>query len=502
MDNNLDKVENINERKVSFGEKMSLKIRKNFISNKSKTFLLIIVIILAFIAINMWAQNQDLAQIDITESKIYTLTQASKDAIKDITDEVNIYIYGYDENHAYVNFIKQYAAANPNIKCEVVTETTHYDIITTYNMGLYGSGEILVVANGKDVLMYPDYEFQSSEYINGVAQEVDLTEQSITNAIVKVTDKDPVKIYFVSGHGEFDDSEISVLLTYLESYVYEYEFLNLLSTASIPEDCDILSILAPNTDYSTSEADVIKNYINNGGNILVAMTTVDQKTDFANLQSVLDLFAVSIEDGILYEGNSNNCMSLQGQTIPIVLLPNYSSATEITSEMQNTSIFSVAQAINVDYDKTEEMNVYSQELLYTSTKTYNVKDYENGFNLDGIEPDVYTFARKMVKTIETEGEETKYSNLIIVGNDTFLADYDSIIGNYPVGYVGNSEFVMNCFSNLSEKENTIQITKNIDLKTFTSTAQQDNIVQLIVFAVPILIILAGIIVSVIRKRMR
>ena len=107
MDNKLDKKENIDERKTSFGEKISLKIRKGFIGNRTKSILLVLIIVLAFIAINMWAQTKDLAQLDITESKIYTLTQTSKDVIKDIQDEVNIYIYGYDANHAYVNFIKQ-----------------------------------------------------------------------------------------------------------------------------------------------------------------------------------------------------------------------------------------------------------------------------------------------------------------------------------------------------------------------------------------------------------
>lgn len=502
MDNNLDKKENIEERKTSFSEKLSLRIRKGFIGNKTKTILLILVIVLAFVTLNMWAQNQDLAQIDVTESKIYTLTQTSKDAIKDISDEVNIYVYGYDENHAYVNFIKQYCAYNSNIKCEVITETTHYDIITSYDMGTYN--EILVVANGKDVALYPDYTFQTSEYVNGVAQDIDVTEQSITNAIVKVTDPDIAKIYFVSGHGEFNDSEISGLISSLESAVYEYEFLNLLSATEIPNDCDVLAILAPDVDYTSIEAEVVKKYVNNGGNIFLAMTTVDKDTNFANLQTILDLFAVKIENGILYEGNTNNCMNVQGTSVPIVLLPNYSSITKITSEMEEISIFSIAQAITVDYDKTSELNVSPQELLYTSTKTYNITDYSNGFNLEGVEPDVYVFGRKMTKTIKsgTEAEDNKTSELIIIGNDTFLADYDSIIGDYPIGYLGNNEFTMNCFANLTEKTSNIEILKNIELTTFTSTAKQDSLVQLIVFLTPILIIIIGIIIGIIRKRKR
>ena len=35
-----------------------------------------------------------------------------------------------------------------------------------------------------------------------------------------------------------------------------------------------------------------------------------------------------------------------------------------------------------------------------------------------------------------------------VSNDTFLADYDSIIGDYPIGYLGNNEFTMNCFKDM------------------------------------------------------
>lgn len=500
MDNKLDKKENIDERKTSFGEKISLKIRKGFIGNRTKSILLVLILVLAFIAINMWAQTKDLAQLDITESKIYTLTQTSKDVIKDIQDEVNIYIYGYDANHAYVNFIKQYCAYNPNIKCEIVTESTHYDIITTYEMGTYN--EILVVANGKDVSLYPDYTFQTSQYINGVAQDVDVTEQSITNAIAKVTDKDIAKIYFVSGHGEYNDSEITGLLSSLDVAVYEYDFLNLLSAAQIPEDCDVLTILAPTTDYTLEETELIKNYIYNGGKIFLAMTTVDKNTNFANLQTVLDLFAIKIEDGILYEGNANNSMNVQGSAVPIVLLPNYSSITDITSGMNQTSIFSVVQSLTVDYDKIEELNVSPQELLYTSTKAYNVTDYANGFKLEGLTPDVYVFARKMTKTIEVEGEDNKTSELIIIGNDTFLSDYDSIIGDYPIGYPGNNEFTMNCFANLTNKETNIEILKDITLTTFTSTARQDTIVQLIVFGVPILIILGGIIVGTVRKRMR
>lgn len=499
MDKNLDKFENINERKTTLSENISLKIRKGFFTNKTKTFLLIIIVVLAFIALNMWAQTKDLAQIDLTESKIYTLSQASKDAIKDIEDEVIIYLHGYDENSIYVKLIKQYMACNSNIKYEIVNETTHYDIMTEYGLGLYN--EMLVLANGKDVLMYPDYSFTSVDYTNNIT--TDITEQSITNAILKVTDKDPAKVYFVTGHGEFDESEISVLISLLDSSVYEYEFINLLSTPNIPEDCDILAILAPNNDYSAPEAELIKTYINNGGNILLGMSTIDNDTTFTNLQTILDLYAVTIEDGVLYEGTANYYASIQGTAIPIILLPEYSSST-ITESISLLSIFPWAQAVTVDYDKSVEMNVTYEDLIYTSNNAY-ITSPESNFNIEGLKSNTYALATKVVKKIETEGEDEKTSSLIVVGHDTFLADTDSYLGSSLMvynEYVGNIEFVANCFEDLAEKENSLVISKNIDSSTFIPTAQETKVVQFILIIVPVVIILAGIIVGAVRKRMR
>lgn len=504
MNNKLEKKENLKEREVSFGEKLSLKLRKGIIGNKSKTVLLILIVICAFIAINMWANKNDLIQIDVTENKHYTLSQTSKDIIKNIDQKVTIYIYGYDENSTYVDFFKQYEACNSNITYEIVTETTHYDIITEYNMGYYN--EIAVVSEKANVTMSV-YDFETSEYVNGVVQYIDVTEELLTNAIVKVTDKDPSKIYFVNGHGEFEKDEITQLINYIDLSVYEYEFVNLFSAAEIPADCDILAILGPTADYTASEVEIIKNYINNGGNLMVAMVTFDKEGQFANLQSILDLYAVSIQDGMLYDTNPSNYYAISNQPAPMVLLPNYSSVTEITSKIEYASIFSMVQAINVNYDKIEELNVSPQELLYTSTKTYNILDYK-GYNgdvdLSNMTADVFIFGRLLTKTIPAteEGDIEKESKLIIVGNDTFLADYDTLIRDYPISYNGNMEFTMNCFKYLSEKENALEIHKNIEISTFTATAKQDNVVRFIVFGLPIIIILLGIAISSIRKRMR
>jgi len=101
---------------ASFKEKLSLKFRKRLISNRMNTFILVLFLIVLFIGVNMFANSKDLAQIDVTENKLYSLTQASKDQLAHLDKDINIYIYGFTEDNVYVNLVKQYAAYSDKIQ--------------------------------------------------------------------------------------------------------------------------------------------------------------------------------------------------------------------------------------------------------------------------------------------------------------------------------------------------------------------------------------------------
>ena len=58
-------------------EPLSLKIKKKWIKSKPTTILLILILITAFMALNLLTRNIDLAQIDVTENKVYSLTEKS-----------------------------------------------------------------------------------------------------------------------------------------------------------------------------------------------------------------------------------------------------------------------------------------------------------------------------------------------------------------------------------------------------------------------------------------
>ena len=106
----------------NFKEKLIIKFKQNWIRNNVMTILLIAILVTVFIALNLWVQSVDLAQIDVTENKIYSLTDDSKEMLKNINKEVKIYLWEYVEDSSVVDLIKQYCHENNNIKYEILTE--------------------------------------------------------------------------------------------------------------------------------------------------------------------------------------------------------------------------------------------------------------------------------------------------------------------------------------------------------------------------------------------
>ena len=104
-------------KKASFGEKISLKLRKRLIASRFKTFILILFIVIVIWGINIWAESKKLAQIDKKKNHLYSLTETSKDQLKNLKKEVKIYVYGYTEKDDLVQFLQQYNPHPENTYC-------------------------------------------------------------------------------------------------------------------------------------------------------------------------------------------------------------------------------------------------------------------------------------------------------------------------------------------------------------------------------------------------
>ena len=126
MEENKEKVQ---ENKIKFSEKASLFFRRKWLVDSTKTFLIVAILIASYIALNLWIGTLDLPEIDVTENKVFTLTDASKEAVKKVENDIKIYAYGFEEDSSLMSFLKQYTETNPKITSEILTEETNINLI-------------------------------------------------------------------------------------------------------------------------------------------------------------------------------------------------------------------------------------------------------------------------------------------------------------------------------------------------------------------------------------
>lgn len=499
------KVKNVDPTKVKFSEKFALKFKKLIIADGFRTFLTVAILLICYIALNSWASQTDLPKIDVTENKIYSLTDASKKALENIDQEVKIYAFGFEEDSTFVDLLKQYNNVNNKITYEILTEESNYEMVKEYELteGYY----VLIIKSGdSEKIIDASTEFASYDYTT--YQTVDTTEQTITNSILSLNSEHKPKVYLTQGHGEYDSTVIGRLLVQLENEAFESEFINLATSGSIPEDCDILAIISPAQDLLDAEVTAITDYINKGGEIFFSMDVISETLSLPNLQKVLDLYGVSVENGYVFECSPNQYLS----NYNYIYMPQVSSESEITRDIYTDSFLWLVFTGRLNYKSDEELqalNVTKETLLSSTEESVFVTDLsseittavESATTLGNLKSS--EVASVVTKKITAEDGTENESKLVIVASGSFMADYvvSEINQTYPLSFIGsNMDFVMNSMAHLGGKEDILTIRKEYNASTYTPTNVQDLIVLAIIVLVPVLIILIGILIGAWRKR--
>lgn len=477
-------------------------IKKKWLINGTKTFLLVAIIIAIFIAINLVMQKLELTPLDFTQEKLYTLTNESKEKVKNIDKDVNIYFVGYTDDDSTVDLAKQYNKANEKIIAEAVDINNRPDLANKYGIESGSEGIIVECGEKSKVLTASDLvTYDTSTY-----ETISIAEEKLTSSIISVTSDKIPKVYFLEGYSEFSlKQKMNYLNMYLGNEINETDTLDVLSVGKIPDDCDTLVITTPNKDFDDIATNAIMNYIQAGGNILWLNSAVTSQKDMPNVNKVLATYGVKpFEVGIIRETDSSKMVT----NSPDLIIPEIQYST-VTKDLYNTTgaIFINATKINIDVDQLDELNVTETDLLLASKSSYFRTNFNNQSNSasENEEKGTFVVGAELEKTIQEATEEATSaitSKLIIYGENYFISDYqlsqNSQYGAIQLAY--NKDLVLNSIAYLVDREEDITARKSTGTVTYTATEEQDTIIRVIIFAVPIAIIIAGIVVWQVRRR--
>ena len=293
-----------------------------------------------------------------------------------------------------------------------------------------------------------------------------------------MTSEESTKLYWITGHGETEESALSSQFTDAVSKSnMEVEELTLL-TSEIPEDADGIVIMAPTSDFSEEEADKVISYLEGGGKALIFSSYTE--TDLPNFDSVLENYGVRREDGIVVESDSDYYYP----QMPYVLLPEIQSS-DITETVQDSYIIvPTAQAI-VPLDSYRD-SLSIESLLTTTDGAYIETDPENSTWTKSGDSETGAFDVGVSVTETVDDTETQ---IVYFSSLNMLAEqFDSAVSG------ANARLVASALNQMCQVEESVSVpSKSLESSSLVFTAGSMNLWGIVVIAViPAAFLIVGI----------
>ena len=479
------------------GKKFIEIIKKKWLQSVLLTILLFVIIVCVFLVISYGIKKANITDFDFTKDKIYSISQATKDKLENLDQEITISIYNMYE---YVNdFAYKYAALNSNIKVEKIENLTS----KTEWKDKYGvsaeSAFIIVESKSKSKLLQ-DSDLYTYDYTTN--KQIDVTEEAITNAILDVITNVKPKICFLTGHNLYDDGYFEYIENALTEEVNEVKYLNLLTDGNIPEDCKLLVITALKEDIDQKERDEILKYINNGGEVLLLLDPNLSNIKTPNFQKVLDVYGIKNSNGFIIEGDSSKMVS----GAPAYIIESISTDSELVKNVNmglNVCMMTAGKLTFASAEELEEKNVKMETIATASDKAFYRTDLTSN-STSKIKTDEDATNAVIAAMLTKKIDDNKSSKLIVFANTAFATNAQIQMGTYyryAIEFVNNKDVILNAVSYLTEREDNITIRKSGEtVTTYDVTENQLRIVLGIIIGIPVFIVILGIVIWQVRRR--
>ena len=467
-------------------------LSKKWLVNGATTILLVAIIFAIYFGVTALLKKVNLPEFDLTKDKVYSLSEETKTKVGELDKDVKITLINYGSNDTMKNIVNKYKSLNKKITVEEIDDlTSRQDLAQEYS--LKSTDSLIIVTSGEKKTTVTSSDLVTYDY--STYKQIDTTEEAITNAIVDVTSDTKPNVYFLSNHEMYGQDAYETITKTIKDDANEVKTLDLLSEGKVPDDCNCLVITTLKEDITQPERDYIKAYINNGGKLLL-LCGANLTTSLPNFDEILSLYGLSLEQGIVLEGKSDNMIS----QYPEIVVENVSAnSTTKNMDMNLKACLVDATAIDIttDTDTLNTLGVQYETLVTTSTSAFLRKDISistaSRTENDGAEKS-YTLGVLATKKID----DNKTSKLIMYSDEAFPQIQ---LGNYLITASNNKDIVANSISYLNERTDTITIRKNYDDVTYTTVTQkQHNIIIAIIFLTPLAIIIVGIVIWQVRKR--
>ncbi len=484
-----------NKKYNKFQNMLKLKLHnKKFKYNSMITIFVVIFISLAFVLnliVSMLVKTYDL-KVDLTAFDLYKISDETKEFLNKYDKEAKITVLNDEEafkkaddvytKHIY-NIVKNFAACSSKIKLEFVNLNEQPTFAAKYsNLSLQPNG-ILISCAGKNAKFIPIskmFQRQYDEMGLNENQVISNVEKNIAYALEFVSEKDKVKIFATQGHGEID--VLKIHNTFLDNG-YQIESLNLLTT-KMPNEADLIFIVAPNIDFKEEEISKLEDFIKSGKNIVYFASAI--QPELKNLERFFNVnCGVSFHDGVVIETDQNK-MSLNGVNDIFLYAENDNKYTENTSSKRLPININDCKPMEIQNNKKDAVVIAK-----TNDSSAVLKKDAKKIDLNNLEKKSFPFAVGVTKKID----DKKTAKITILSSVNILSGME-------VPQFGNGDFVLNVLGETSGHKSKISVLpKVIGIPRLAVPKTYASIIAFVVMLViPLSVVMIGVFVYQKRKR--
>lgn len=432
--------------------------------------------------------------IDCSATKLYSLTNDTKDRVSKLDEDITIYVLNSKKSKdAKIDeTINRYKDLSSYIKVKYVDPATSPKFYQDYTDTTPTTNSLIIESkNRSKVIDYNDiYEYDSSSYYYGYQSQSSITgydaEGQITSAIEYVTmdaDELPV-IYQITGHNETEiGSNFQSVVSKANANLKSLELFN---EEKVPEDATAIIINSPTVDFNEEDAQKVIDYLNGGGKALI-IGCYAYNDELTNFNKILAAYNVSFKTGVVAENDSSKYYQN-----PLYLLPTVET-TDYTSDATDGYVF-LAGSCAISYPEDTDDVTYTK-LLSTSDSAVLKKDWKNITTSKAEDSDENgPFTTGLAVNDSSTG-----ASIVVFGTPYVVDDsYDNAVSG------NNADMFKDVISSMTgnvELASSVIPVKDYTLSNITINTLQAVITGLIIMiAVPMLLIIIGIVVWAMRRK--
>ncbi len=432
-------------------------MNKKILKKGSYSMIYTAILLAVLIVINLIVAEipEEYTKIDVSGTKINTMTDDTKEYLDTLEKEVTIYyiVQNGNEDEVIDNLLTRYDEYSSKIEVVKKDPILYPTFTSQYTEETVAENSMIVVCgeNSKFVSYEELYEteldyYSYSYYVTGF-----IGESKIDSAIAYVTSDEIPVLYFLQGHNEVTIPD--ALSQSLQNANYAMESLSLVALEAVPEDAGCLVMVSPQKDISSEEADKIIAYLEKGGKAMFFIDYTEKKLE--NLNRVLETYGVTTHSGIVLEGNSQNYIM---QT-PYYMLPNVQSV-DFTEDIINAHkyiLFAIAQPFKLLESYRDTLNI--EPFLLTSDAAYLKEDVANMTTFGKEDGDLVAQFPVALLITEDLDEETQTQMICYGGSNILDPNIDAQVAG------ANTELILASLGWMCENETPVISIESKDLTT-------------------------------------